>query len=231
MSVDARTEADLAFIPTAEIGRLRSRSLLVGGAGIILSIIGFVVRGDAFWQSYLVAYFFWIGLTIGSMAVLMVQYLSGGAWGIVARRVFEAGTQDAAGDGGALHPDRPEHAEALQLGAARGRGRSGRGQPKALYLNVPFFIGRAVIYFVIWGVLIYLLNKWSREQDENPQMLPGPQDRRFRLLAGPGLVLYVLTITFMSIDWVMSLDPALVLDDLRRHHARRAGARRRWPSR
>ncbi|HSG01883.1 MAG TPA: hypothetical protein VLA20_12160, partial [Vicinamibacterales bacterium] len=65
---------------------------------------------------------------------------------------------------------------------------------------------RALIYFVIWGALIYLLNRWSREQDERPAELPGPADRRFRVLSGPGLVLYVLTVTFMSVDWVMSLD-------------------------
>jgi hypothetical protein len=78
---------------------------------------------------------------------------------------------------------------------------------KAAYLNAPFFGLRAILYFVIWGALIFFLNKWSREQDEQPAMLPGPQDRRFRVLSGPGLCLYVITITFMSVDWVMSLDP------------------------
>jgi hypothetical protein len=78
---------------------------------------------------------------------------------------------------------------------------------KALYLNVPFFTLRAVLYFVIWGTFIYLLNRWSLEQDQQPLMLPGPQDRRLRVLSGPGLVVYMLTITFMSVDWVMSLNP------------------------
>jgi hypothetical protein len=64
------------------------------------------------------------------------------------------------------------------------------------------------MFFAVWGALMFLLNKWSREQDEQPPRPPGPQDRRFRVLSGPGLVLYVVTVTFMSIDWIMSLDPA-----------------------
>ncbi len=75
------------------------------------------------------------------------------------------------------------------------------------YLNPSFFLLRAAIFFAIWAVLIFFLNKWSREQDEQPAELPGPKDRRSRMLSGPGLVLYVATVTFMSIDWVMSLDP------------------------
>ena len=64
-----------------------------------------------------------------------------------------------------------------------------------------------MIYFALWGGLVFILSKWSREQDESAPMLPGPPDRRFRVVSGPGLVIYVLTITFASVDWVMSVDP------------------------
>ena len=64
-----------------------------------------------------------------------------------------------------------------------------------------------MLFFVIWGTLVFWLNKWSKEQDQQPAVPPGPLDRRFRMLSGPGLVLMVITITFMSVDWVMSLDP------------------------
>src|SRR5262245_20682244 len=201
-----QTESDLFLRPTAEIGRLRSRSLTVGVIGLVLAAIGFVIRGDAFWQSYLIAFYFWNGVTIGSMAVLMVQYLSGGAWGIVARRVLEASARTLPLMAvlfvpillkmPTLYPwARPEAANDEII------------QKKVAYLNPTFFTVRAVLYFVIWGALIYLLTKWSKEQDESPAELPCPKDRRFRLVSAPGLVLYVLTITFMSIDWVMSLDP------------------------
>jgi hypothetical protein len=75
------------------------------------------------------------------------------------------------------------------------------------YLNPEFFRLRAVIFFAVWGALVYVLNKWSREQDRRPAQPIGPSDRKFRVLSGPGLVLYVITVTFMSVDWIMSLDP------------------------
>jgi hypothetical protein len=192
--------------PTEEIGRLRTRSMMIAAVGIVVSALGFMSKGSAFWQSYLIAFYFWNGLTIGSMAVLMVQYLSGGAWGLVGRRIFEASTRTLPLmallfvpiwlQRATLYPwARPDAAAdpAIRL--------------KAGYLNTPFFTLRAALYYAIWWGLIMFLNKWSREQDEQPVLLPGPQDRRLRVLSGPGLVLYVLTITFMSVDWVMSIDP------------------------
>jgi hypothetical protein len=207
MTFDEQTATDLLGArPIQEIARARSRSLLLGIVGLVFCGIGLAVKGQAFWQSYLIAFYFWNGLTIGSMAVLMVHHLSGGGWGMVARRIWEAATRTLPLNAVlflpiwmarmTLYPWMRPGATSDPVIAA-----------KAAYLNVPFFTLRAVLYFVIWGTLIYLLNKWSREQDENPPMLPGPQDRRFRLLSGPGLVLYVLTITFMSVDWVMALDP------------------------
>src|SRR5262245_65523766 len=62
--------------------------------GVILSVIGYFVAGEAFWQSYLIGYIFWLGVTMGSLAILMIQYLSGGAWGLFARRVLEASTRN-----------------------------------------------------------------------------------------------------------------------------------------
>ena len=79
-------------------------------------------------------------------------------------------------------------------------------QAKRAYLNVPFFLARAVLYFAGWNAIVWLLARWSREQD-----VGGPQplgaERKFRLLSAPGLLAYGLFVTFASIDWVMSLDP------------------------
>jgi hypothetical protein len=196
----------LMTTPTTEIAALRARSIQIGGVGLAGALIGFFLAGDVFWQSYLIAYIFWIGLTLGSLAVLMVQYLSGGAWGLVSRRVLEASTRTLPLMAVLFIPilfqlptlyawARPEAAADPLI------------QTKASYLNTGFFTLRAVIFFVIWFGLAYLLNKWSAEQDRTETKLPGPEDRRFRLLSGPGLVLYVLTVTLMSVDWVMSLDP------------------------
>jgi hypothetical protein len=75
---------------------------------------------------------------------------------------------------------------------------------KQLYLNTPFFLVRAAIYFLVWNALAYFLNAWSLEQDRNPD--PRIARRMQRLSAG-GLLAYGLTITFASFDWLMSLEP------------------------
>ena len=67
-----------------------------------------------------------------------------------------------------------------------------------------FFIVRAALYFLVWIVIAYLLNRWSLEQDRTAA--PG-LSKRLRTLSAPGLILYVLTATFAAFDWMMSLEP------------------------
>ena len=203
-------EAAMMTRPTAEIGRLGSRSMMLGGLGLVLTAVGFMMERDTFMQSYLIAFIFWMGITMGSLAVLMVQYLSGGAWGLVARRIFEAATRTLPLMAllflpivlqlPVLYPwakPASEIADVVREAIEK----------KAAYLNPQAFELRAVLFFVVLGGLVFVLNRWSKEQDETAPLLPGPQDRRFRLLSGPGLVCYVLIVTFMSVDWIMSLDP------------------------
>src|SRR5260370_39961879 len=75
---------------------------------------------------------------------------------------------------------------------------------KQPYLNLPCFLIRNVIYFAVWWVLARRLNRLSDEQDRTGDpTLAG----RLETLSGPGLVVYGLTVTFFSIDWIMSLEP------------------------
>lgn len=199
-------DAAMAARPEAEINSLGSKALVAGVIGLIVLALGFVVDKQQFLQSYLVGYFFIVCLMLGCLGLMMVHHLSGGAWGMVSRRIWEAATRTLplvaimfipiAMNLDALYSwSRPEAAADPIL------------QLKAPYLNDTFFFIRAVGFFAIWGILIFLFNRWSREQDEAPLREPGPADRRFRTLSGPGLVLFVLTTTFMSVDWIMSLDP------------------------
>lgn len=200
-------EALLATRPTAELTRWRNLSLGIGVVGVGLTAVGAATNKAIFTEAYLTAYIFWWGIMLGSLALLMVQHLSGGAWGLLARRVFEASARTLpfiillflpiAFNLGAVFPwARPEGAAVVDP------------QTHARYLNPTFFYIRAVLYFVIWGALIYFLTTWSSEQDAEPTRLPGPKDGRLRVLSGPGLVIYMLTLTFSSVDWVMSLDPS-----------------------
>jgi hypothetical protein len=200
-------EALLKERPTADLGRLSARGAVIGGVGLILMAVGWLTYGrEEFLQSYLIGFIFWLGITMGSLALLMVQYLSGGGWGIVSRRIFEAATRNLplmlilflpiALNLQVLYEwVRPEAAADPGI------------HEKAAYLNVQFFLIRAVVFFGVWLTLAFFFNRWSKEQDDSAPRLPGPMDGRFRVLSGPGLVLYMITLTFMSVDWIMSLAP------------------------
>ena len=200
------SETTLTARPSAEISRMGSRALIAGVVGLALMAVGFMTARETFLQSYLIAFIFWIGITLGSLAVLMIQYLSGGAWGLVSRRVLEASTRTLPLMVLLFVPIALSLPE-LYIWARPEAAADHLIHEKAAYLNAPFFYARAAFYFLVWGGLVFILNKWSKEQDEAAPQLPGPQDRRFRVLSGPGLVLYVLTATFMAVDWIMSLDP------------------------
>ena len=181
------------------VGRLQRRALVVGLAALALCIIGAFISPAQFFRSYLLGYLFWAGVTLGCLAILMLQHLSGGAWGMVIRRMLESGSRTLPLMALLFVPLIPG---IRQLYAWA---RPDNAIPHlAAYLNVPFFLFRAVLYFGVWLSIAYFLNRWSREQDRTGNLRLA---RRLQMLSGPGLVLYGLTATFAAIDWVMSLEP------------------------
>ncbi len=184
--------------------RVQQRSLIVGAVALLACVIGAVFAPHQFFRSYLYSYMFYIGLTLGCMALAMLQYLSGGAWGIVIRRITESATRTMwlllllfipilIGIPSLYSWSHPEVVAADPI-----------LKHKHLYLNVPFFIGRAVLYFAGWLIFAHFINKWSHQQDAGG----GRQlARRLQLLSGPGLVFYGLSVTFAAVDWVMSIEP------------------------
>ena len=148
----------------------------------------------------------WWAWILGTGLLLAYWAVYGGGWGLFARRVFEASTRNLWLIALLFIPIAAQ-LPTLYLWARPDEAGTPEIHAKAAYLNPPFFYARAIGYFVIWGALAFLLNRWSKEQDDNPIRLPGPKDGRMRMLSGPGLVLYMLTVTFMAVDWVMSLNP------------------------
>jgi hypothetical protein len=194
---------ELDVPPPAGLARVQALALVAGLAGAAACALGAYTDPNQFFHSYLAAYMFWLGVALGSLALAMVQYLSGGVWGFLMRRPLEAasrvlplvvvlfvpvllGLQ-------VLYPwARPDAAADPTL------------QAKSLYLNVPFFLVRAALFFGVWLTLAFLVNRWSRENDRtgDPACFA-----RLQRISAPGLILYAFTITFASIDWVMSLEP------------------------
>ena len=100
---------------------MRQRAMIVGAVGIVAAIAGAVLNPAQFFQSYLVAFVFWTSVALGCLGLLMLQHLSGGQWGLVTRRVFEAGARNLPMMARALPRHRARSAVRLRMGAARGR--------------------------------------------------------------------------------------------------------------
>src|SRR5207248_11265336 len=83
----------LGYAPPAELSRISMRALIVGVVLTVLLLIGAVIDRTQFFHAYLVGFVFWIGITLGSLALLLLQHLTGGVWGVVIRRVLEASTR------------------------------------------------------------------------------------------------------------------------------------------
>jgi hypothetical protein len=185
--------------------RLEKHALIVGFAALVVCVAGGLQSPVQFFRSYLLAYVFWQGVALGCAAILMLHHLVGGGWGFPIRRMLESGTRTlllmAAFTVPLLFGLRQLYVWANPV--------SGNAEmaieSKALYLNVPFFMVRTGIYFAAWILLAHFLNKWSLEQDRTAN--PG-LTYRLQSLSGPGLLVYGLTVTFASIDWVMSLEPS-----------------------
>jgi len=193
-----------ADVAIPELAGLQRRLFVAGGVGAVVSLVGLLVDLRQFLQSYLMAYMLCLGVTLGCLALGMIHQLSGGAWGVVIRRPIGAATR--------VLPVMTLMFLPIALGMTRLYVWTNADlvahdevlQHKHLYLNIPFFLIRAAIYFLVWNGLSYLLNSWSLEQDRtaDPRLA-----RRMQILSGGGLVAYGVTITFASFDWMMSLEP------------------------
>jgi hypothetical protein len=196
------TLGDYAAPPVVAL--IQRRSLIIGLVAAAACAAGAFMDPAQFFRSYLAGYMLWIGISIGCLAILMLQHLSGGIWGFVIRRLLEAATRVFPLMAllfvpllfGMRHlypwadPARVAHDELLQH--------------KALYLNQTAFLARAVFYFALWCGAAHLLSRWSLQQDQVPRASLRDRMQGFSAI---GLLLYGLTVTFSSIDWVMSLDP------------------------
>jgi hypothetical protein len=154
----------------------------------------------------------WLGVALGSMAILMIRHLTGGGWGMVIRRILGAAMRTVPLLALLFIPvilgmhKLYIWAQPLDQIADKHL-REHLEDITKTYLTTNGFILRAVFYFAIWNLLSFLLSKWSKQTDR-----AGAPDNtdRFKVVAGPGLILYGFTISFAAIDWVMSLDPSWI---------------------
>jgi hypothetical protein len=188
----------------SQFDAIRKRALAVGLVAIVLCLAGMLFNRQQFFRSYLMAYLFWVGIPLGCFAIVMLHHLVGGAWGFVIQRLLESGIRTFPLMALLFLPVFLGMQDLYLWAQPEVLAADPILQQKSVYLNMPFFVARTVVYFAIWISIASLLNKWSLEQDRTAE---GSLTRRLQSLSGPGLVVYGLTVTFSSIDWVMSLEP------------------------
>ena len=208
MSASRTQPLNLSAPPVIRV--LQQRSLIVGLVfSAITAVLAFFNVQEVL-RAYLIGFMLCLGAALGSMAVLMVRHLTGGGWGMVIRRVLGAAMRTVPLLAALFIP--------LALGVhkiyiwaqplSNIQNKHLREHLEYLtqnYLSITWWVARAVLYFAIWNVLSYFLTKWSAEQDTPPLR---DNSAKFKVVAGPGLILYGGTISFAAIDWVMSIDPS-----------------------
>ncbi len=191
----------------AEISRWRTLALGIGGIALIIWAVGAYFNTEQALRSWLLGFIFWSGICFGSLGVLMLQYLVGGAWGVVIRRTLEAATRTLPVIVILFIP--------IAIGVWTRTFYEWTHVPftdhvmeqRGVFMTPWFWVIRSGIYFALWGVMIYLLNKWSAKQDETNSV----EESRLVLekasrFSGPTMVIYCLVVTFAAVDWVLTLD-------------------------
>jgi hypothetical protein len=205
----------LDLTPPPVVKKISQRSLVVG---IVFGVVAIVMAlalpngREEFYRAYLLGFMAWLGVALGSMAILMIRHLTGGGWGVVIRRILGAAMRTVPMLAVLFIP--------IILGVHRlyiwaqplenitdKHLREHLADITKTYLTTNGFILRAAFYFAVWNLLSFLLSHWSKQTDR-----AGARDNtdRFKTVSGPGLILYGFTVSFAAIDWVMSLDPSWV---------------------
>ena len=198
--------------PPPVVKTIAQRSLIVGVVFGIVAVILAFKNPDEFYRAYLLGFMAWLGVALGSMAIVMIRHLTGGGWGVVIRRILGAAMRTVPLLAALFIPIilgiKRLYIWAQPLANIQDKHlREHLADITQTYLTRSGFIWRAVFYFAIWNLLSFLLSHWSKQTDR-----AGAPDNtdRFKAVSGPGLILYGFTISFAAIDWVMSLDPSWI---------------------
>ena len=187
------------------IVRVQMPSLVIGIIALAVAGIGLFTKPTEFYRAWLPAFIFWFDIVAGALGILCLQYVTGAEWGVLIRRPLGAAARTMPLFilfwlplvFGMQHVyiwanhDVVAHDPHLQTKAA-------------LWLNPTGWIIRSLLYFVLWSIWAWRIRALSLKfyQDRSPFV-----ELSRRKWSAAGLVVYVLTLTFTGVDWVMSLEP------------------------
>ena len=204
VGVDVRQVSLPADHPLAKL------SLGAAAVGAVALVAAWALGGPRFYSSYLTAYLFFLTLALGGLVFVLLQFVTRAGWSVAVRRLAEhaMGTLPlflvlfvpVLLGLGKLYSWAAPLAEAAEAGGEHGA----LTGSKAFWLQPGFFVARAAVYLVLWSALGWWLRRESIGQDRRPD--PGVT-RKLQIASAPGLVIFGVTVTLASFDWVMSLDP------------------------
>ncbi|MCL4782003.1 MAG: hypothetical protein KJZ70_03115 [Bryobacterales bacterium] len=176
-------------------------------AGVLLTALSVILgyfSSSSFYRAYLVAYLLWSGVAFGSLIVLCMHHLSGGGWGYLIRRILEAATRTWGLTAVLFLPVILGIPSLYSWADAQALRANPALRDREVYLNPTAFSIRALVFFAVFILLAVMLNRASQRQDSDndPALL-----RRLQNVGGPGLLLFVVLLSFALIDWAMSLQP------------------------
>jgi len=178
--------------------------LFLAVIGLVLTAVGYFVDAEQFFFSYLTAYVYWLTIALGGLFFTMLHHIVNAKWSVVLRRLSENIMSPIPIMAIFFIPILFGMNHLFQWSQTDIVANDHLLQAKSGYLNITFFIIRLVIYFAIWIFLTVKLYKMSLNQDiEHTRDMT----RKFRVISGAGIILFALTLTFASFDWLMSLDP------------------------
>jgi hypothetical protein len=204
----------------------KRRSLVIGGVALVVAVIlaaagsamGDLLVWDHALRAWLLGLMLTFGFAVGGLALLMVQYCSGGKWGLLLRRPLEAMSRTLplvfvywlviAFSVRKLYL----WAFYSDVNAALKAGWINEVQAHCIefkkgMLNWPMFVAVSVLCFAIWGFYAWRLNGLGLKRDADTLANTPYWIKKFENISGPGIVVYALTMTAAAIYWVMSLDP------------------------
>ena len=198
----------------------KRRALVIGlVSSVVAALLAVADRSiDHVLRAWLLGLMLTFGFAVGGLALLMVQYVTGGKWGLLLRRPLEAMSRTlplvfAYWVVVALSLKKLYlWAAVSDVSAALKSGWINEAQAHAIefkrpMLNANAFILTGLECFAIWGLYTWRLNALGLERDRTSPAATSEWIKRLENISGPGIVVYTITMTAAVIYWVMSLDP------------------------
>ncbi|OQY29483.1 MAG: hypothetical protein B6244_03660 [Candidatus Cloacimonetes bacterium 4572_55] len=195
---------DATTFKLTEFKSVQKRSLIIGILGLLVTAVGYFINTDQFFFSYLIAYLFWVSIALGALFFVLLFHLTGTIWGVAIRRILETLIKILPILAvffipilfGVHHLYHWSHVADVATDPILSK--------KVGYLNIPFFAIRTAFYFGIWYLIAQKLYKTSIVMDSGATI---DQIQKLRKISAPSMIIFALTTTFASFDWIMSLYP------------------------